>query len=59
VIKGLEGATLDKERNFYQGKLYALRFFFAYELPKMEGIARRLMNGDGLTVEMEEAFFAD
>ena len=59
VIKGLEGATLDKERNFYQGKLYALRFFFAYELPKMEGIVRRLMNGDGLTVEMAEAFFAD
>ena len=59
VIKGLERATLDKERNFYQGKLYALRFFFAYELPKIEGIARRLMNGDGLTVEMEEAFFAD
>jgi len=59
VVKGLEGATLDKERNFYQGKLYALRFFFAYELPKMEGIVRRLMNGDGLTVEMAEAFFAD
>jgi butyryl-CoA dehydrogenase len=59
VIKGLEGATLDKERNFYQGKLYALRFFFAYELPKMDGIVRRLMNGDGLTVEMAEAFFAD
>jgi len=59
VIKGLEGATLDKERNFYQGKLYTLRFFFAYELPKMEGIVRRLMNGDGLTVEMAEVFFAD
>jgi alkylation response protein AidB-like acyl-CoA dehydrogenase len=59
VVKGLEGATLDKERNFYEGKLYALRFFFAYELPKMEGSVRRLMNGDGLTVEMAEAFFAD
>jgi alkylation response protein AidB-like acyl-CoA dehydrogenase len=59
VVKGLNGATLEKEKNFYQGKLYALRFFFAYELPKIEGLAKRLMNGDGLTVEMKEAFFAD
>jgi len=59
VVKGLNGATLEKEKNFYQGKLYTLRFFFAYELPKMGGLAERLMNGDGLTVEMQEAFFKD
>lgn len=59
LVKGLDGAALEKEKNFYQGKLYALRFFFAYELPKMGGLAERLMNGDGLTVEMQEAFFKD
>ncbi len=59
MVKGIDGAASEKEKNFYQGKLYALRFFFAYELPKTAGLARRLMNGDGLTVEMQEAFFKD
>jgi len=59
VVKGLEAATSEKEKNFYHGKLYALRFFFGYELPKIDGLAKRLMDTDGLTVEMEEAFFGD
>jgi alkylation response protein AidB-like acyl-CoA dehydrogenase len=59
VVKGLDGSESQKEKKFYQGKMYALRFFFAYELPKMGGLAERLMNGDGLTVEMHETFFTD
>ena len=59
VVKGLEGVTSEKEKNFYQGKFYMLRFFFGYELPKMDSLARRLMNTDGLTVELDEGFFAD
>jgi butyryl-CoA dehydrogenase len=45
--------------NFYQGKMFTLRYFFGYELPKTEGLAKRLMAGDGLTVEMENEFFND
>ncbi|UCH22502.1 MAG: acyl-CoA dehydrogenase [Deltaproteobacteria bacterium] len=45
--------------NFYQGKMFTLRYFFGYELPKTEGLAKRLMSGDGLTVEMENKFFND
>jgi len=59
VVKGLGAAAIEKEKNFYQGKLYALRFFFAYELPKMGGLAERLMKGDGLTLEMKGAYFTD
>lgn len=59
IVKGLDGAASEKEKNFYQGKRYALRFFYAYEVPKMKGLAERLMNGDGLTIEMEEAYFTD
>jgi len=59
VVKGLEEATSEKDKKFYLGKLYSLRFFFGYELPKMNGLVERLTNGDGLTVEMEEAFFTD
>jgi butyryl-CoA dehydrogenase len=47
------------EANFYQGKLYAFRYFFGYELPKIAGLATRLLNSDGLTVEMKEDFFND
>ena len=42
--------------NFYRGKLYVLRYFFGYELPKAYGLADTLMNSDGLTVEMDAKF---
>ena len=44
---------------FYRGKLYTARYFFGYELPKLEGPATRLLNGDGLTVEMKPEWFED
>ncbi len=58
--KNLEkGRLVDSEHAFYTGKLYAFRFFFSYELPKVEGLARRLMTTDGLTVEMRQEYFED
>jgi alkylation response protein AidB-like acyl-CoA dehydrogenase len=59
AVKGLQTAASESEKNFYEGKMITLRFFFAYELPKSDGLVRRLMNGDGLTVEMDAAYFAD
>lgn len=47
------------DESFYTGKMYAFRFFFAYELPKIEGMARRLLSGDGLTLSMKPEFFDD
>ncbi|HOJ52737.1 MAG TPA: acyl-CoA dehydrogenase [Syntrophales bacterium] len=46
-----EGFSPEDER-FYQGKLLTCRYFYAYEVPKTEGLMARLMNNDGLTVEM-------
>jgi len=46
-----EGFSPEDER-FYQGKLLTCRYFYAYEVPKTEGLIARLMNNDGLTVEM-------
>ncbi len=57
--KALGGKPSEPEANFYNGKLYAFRYFFGYELPKIEGLARRLKESDGLTVEMKQEFFAD
>lgn len=46
------------EENFYRGKLHTCRFFFAYELPKTEGLTTRLLNSDGLTLAMDDALFS-
>ena len=57
--EALAGNPSKADLNFYQGKLFTLRFFFEYELPKIEGLAVRLMSSDAVTVEMETAFFDD
>jgi butyryl-CoA dehydrogenase len=57
--KGLQKNPSETDVNFYQGKLYTLRFFFGYELPKIQGLAARLFDSDGLTLEMKEEYFAD
>ncbi|MFO7839743.1 MAG: acyl-CoA dehydrogenase C-terminal domain-containing protein [Desulfosalsimonadaceae bacterium] len=44
---------------FYRGKFFALRYFFGYELPKTEGLAKRLADDDRMTVEMDPAGFND
>ena len=59
VQRALENNLSALEKNFYQGKFYTFRYFFAYELPKIEGLVKRLTNSDGLTVEMKETWFAD
>jgi butyryl-CoA dehydrogenase len=59
VQKALQGDLSKSETNFYQGKFFAFRFFYRYELPKIAGLIKRLTDGDPLTVEMEPRFFAD
>ena len=48
-----------KDLNFYQGKMATLSYFFGYELPKASGLTQRLMQTDGLTVDMGTALFND
>ncbi|MFP4049992.1 MAG: acyl-CoA dehydrogenase C-terminal domain-containing protein, partial [Desulfovermiculus sp.] len=43
--------------DFYQGKMFALRYFFGYELPRTRGLAARLMSEERITVEMQPDFF--
>jgi len=57
--KGLTDNPSGAETDFLQGKLYAFRFFFSYELPKIEGLIQRLTNSDGLTVEIKVRHFSD
>ncbi|MFN8354069.1 MAG: acyl-CoA dehydrogenase [Spirosomataceae bacterium] len=43
--------------NFYEGKLFTLRYFFEYELVKIDSLAKRLVSTDALTLQMREACF--
>jgi alkylation response protein AidB-like acyl-CoA dehydrogenase len=55
----LAQATGEADKNFYQGKIMTMKYFFHYELPRMEGPAHRLLEADGLTVAMKPALFED
>ena len=55
--KALAGAPFSGDVNFYQGKLHTCAYFFNYELPKIEGMAKRLQNSDGLTIAAKNEYF--
>ena len=59
IQKGLNENPSGAEEDFLRGKFITLNFFFAYELPKIEGLAQRLTNSDGLTVGMKIEYFSD
>ena len=59
IQKALNNNPTGAEADFYRGKFYVFRYFFRYELPKIEGLAKRLTDGDALTVEMKDAHFSD
>ena len=59
VQKALQNGAKKADQNFYQGKMFALRYFFSYELPKTLGLVRRLMDDDRPTLEMQTDFFND
>lgn len=44
------------ELNFYQGKMAAFKYFFAYELPKTKGLIERLNSDDRITLELDKAY---
>ncbi|MFY0652478.1 MAG: acyl-CoA dehydrogenase [Cyclobacteriaceae bacterium] len=50
--KGLEANPEDK---FYQSKIYTMRYFFEYEIPKSEGLISRLNNSDCVTLEADKS----
>jgi butyryl-CoA dehydrogenase len=49
----------DSDENFSKGKMFTLNYFYQYELPKIHGLALRLKNADGLTLNMKPEFFED
>ena len=50
------GATGD-DFDFYKGKIFTLRYFYEYELVKIDSLMKRLLSEDNVTVEMEASYF--
>jgi butyryl-CoA dehydrogenase len=59
VRKALAGNQPQQEAAFYRGKYQTMQFFFHYELPKIEGLSRRLFETDGFTAKATVETFAD
>ena len=58
AAKALGADPAGADADFYQGKVQTCRYFFAYELPKIRGLAARLAeSGDGITVAMKPEWF--
>jgi len=57
--RALNGKISRAQNNFYCGKLCTFEYFFAYELPKIRGLAVRLLEDNPVTVEMTPEFFND
>jgi alkylation response protein AidB-like acyl-CoA dehydrogenase len=54
-----QGSRPPRERNFYRSKLMTCRFFFKYEVPKINALADTLLDEEPLTVQMSANFFDD
>jgi len=58
AAKALGADPAGADADFYRGKIHTCRYFFAYELPKIRGLAARLKeSGDGITVAMKPEYF--
>ncbi|MES2015607.1 MAG: acyl-CoA dehydrogenase [Pseudomonadota bacterium] len=56
AAQALAGASAD-DTNFYQGKLQACRYFFHWELPKVQPQLDLLASIDTTTLDMRDAWF--
>jgi len=55
--EALKAGARGDDFNFYQGKIFTLRYFYEYELVKIDSLMKRLLSEDHVTVEMETAWF--
>lgn len=59
VVKMIQNSPSGNDLNFAEGKIFTMKYFFEYELPKIQGLSIRLKNADGLTIKMKPEFFED
>ncbi|MDZ7899301.1 MAG: acyl-CoA dehydrogenase [Arcicella sp.] len=55
--EALQVGSVGDDANFYQGKIHTLRYFYEYELVKVDSLMKRLLSEDNVTVEMAAEWF--
>ncbi|MBP7736350.1 MAG: acyl-CoA dehydrogenase C-terminal domain-containing protein [Spirochaetes bacterium] len=56
--KALANAA-EADRDFLEGKMLAMKYFFEYELPRIEGLRTRLMSEEAVTTAVQARHFTD
>ena len=57
VAHGKLNDAHEADQNFYQGKLATMRYFYEYELVKVDSLVKRLQSEDSVTIEMKSEWF--
>ncbi len=57
--QGVSGARTLRDTQFFQGKRLTCEYFYQYELPKIEGLSKRLTSSTYPTLEAETGHFID
>jgi len=52
----IDNKAVPEEHLFYQGKVHTMKYYFEYELPKIQALRDRLLSEDRVTLDMDEAF---
>ncbi len=57
AYNALEGQASDGDTKFYRGKLQTLKYYFVYEVPRVNSLAQVLKTSEGLTANMDVSLF--
>ncbi len=56
AAKALDEGAAGDELNFYSGKIFAMKYFFEYEMPKTKPLQERLLSQDRVTLDINQEF---
>jgi len=56
AAKALEAGATGDEFNFYSGKIFTMKYFFEYELPKTKSLQERLLSEEKVTLDIKKEF---
>ncbi len=54
--KAIDAGAVGDDYLFYQGKVHTMKYYFEYELPKIQALQDRLLSGERLTLDIESTF---
>ena len=59
AYNALQGQPTQGDERFYLGKLQTLKYFFTYEIPRVNSLAHVIKTSQGLTANMDVSLFEE